>query len=300
MLKPAEAKAFTLPLAGRVGIVGQGSWQAPAATLNAQSQLYVSYLYLNYAAGPVSVRLGKLRPETGFLWKDAPAAVYGRPLAASGYAPVERLGVAASTTYSAGVLGTQTIRGTIFTPDTTRLSRAWAEQAVQPGGVEPAADQTVRISRAAALALDGSKPAGISGLRYHVGLIQRGPEGPGEAAETGFDAALAYRLPVGSATVTPIVQHSRFHNAGRAQGRRVDFTTVGGEFRYKRWQLATTYTIGGSIDPAGQPSKDSDLTISTSLALGNGVEIGGSMSRKSGSGPAITTGRATITYKVRF
>ncbi len=227
-------------------------------------------LFVEYAAGALTLYAGKINPPFGVGWDLAPG-LYGTDFAED-YELIERIGFGGSVTMGGEGIGVHVLGASAFFLDTSVLSQSLIEDR---GGVDRSDGGPSNTGDPAsfALTLDGGKLPGLPGLSYHA-AVSRQERGRGDVAdEMGYAFALYGEFPLrDGATLAPIVELVRQVN-DEAGLDDVTYVTAGVALLGGPWSIAFSGTLR-AIDAASAPdSDDSLLQVSVGYDFRNGLSV---------------------------
>lgn len=172
--------------------------------------VFFEELYVEYATGTFELVAGKFNPPFGIGWRDLPG-LYGSDFA-DDYELSERLGFGARATFDTDLFGTHTLGASAFFADTSVLSDSALTSRGRlrrsDGGPSNTGDPA-----SFAITLDGTDPAGLSGLSYHAAISRQRPGEGNVGDEWGTALALYGDVPLGDGwSLMPIAEFAAQEN----------------------------------------------------------------------------------------
>jgi hypothetical protein len=215
---------------------GNAAFRSEAATLR---QLYATVRPVDNLA----VYGGKIHPKFGSAYSATPGIFYSF---GTDYEQDERIGLGGEITLPES-LGAPTLSVETFYLDTSFLSYTIGSR---PDTTDANAGRVKRIRSFAGgasntgsfesftVALQGSDPPQLTGLKYQVSYTHEAVRLPTERAEDGYSAGASYKIPLThKIDVTPFAEITKFSNFGGANGRTNTYLQTGVALNYGKWEL---------------------------------------------------------------
>lgn len=244
--------------------------------------LFLDTLAADYDDGLLLGTAGKFTQNFGIAWDLAPG-IWGNSFAED-YELSERWGLRAGAQGDAGDWGKHSVTASAFFRDTTALSdSAFTRRGrLRRSDGGPANTESPKSFN---LALDSEEFVVVPGLRTHLAYLHQARGVGNDAAEKGIAIGAAWEIELAEEwTLTPIVEHARFHDFGGSDGARARYLTAGGELRYGPWNLAVVQAWRDAREPGSDEVRDRlfQITGGYKFDFGLGIDAGWFATRTDG------------------
>lgn len=260
--------------------------------------LYMQDLYVEFSADRFGAKAGKLNPGFGVAW-DKAAGLYGTDLAED-YEISERIGFVGDWRVGAGRYGNHTVSGATFFADTSIFSesalRGRGDTRERDGGVS-----NTESFKSFVVALNGKEIPMLGNFGYHLSFMRQAKGAGNTADEHSFAAAVFTSFDLGGGvTFDPLIEAVRQTDSGGAAGTDRLYLTLSGQFGWKGWNLAASWTERETDNPAAATNTDSHFQLSAGYAFDFGLSIDVGWKVSEDGGTETRTLGALAAYTIEF
>lgn len=234
---------------------------------------YVEELYAQFLFGPVRLFAGKFDAAFGQAW-DLTPGIYGTDFAEE-YELVERVGAGFGVSVQATVVGDLDLTASLFTMDTSQLSRSIFAKRDQVKTSDGGAGNSGELD-SFSITLDGRNIPMLSGIAWHLGYShqEKGKTADDLSDETGLVAGLygSHKL---SDTISLewVGEIAQLQNVGGGPDD-VTYYTLGGVLTFsERYNLAIAHTTRSFDIAAGADIDDTNTQFSVGMEIHDGWSL---------------------------
>ena len=151
------------------------------------------------------------------------------------------------------------------------------------------------------VALNGKEIPMLGNFGYHLSFMRQAKGAGNTADEHSFAAAVFTSFDLGGGvTFDPLIEAVRQTDSGGAAGTDRLYLTLSGQFGWKGWNLAASWTERETDNPAAATNTDSHFQLSAGYAFDFGLSIDVGWKVSEDGGTETRTLGALAAYTIEF